>query len=182
MRTDRRRCVAMLALAALGAAGLVVAGPGSMAEAFTVIATSAPTGPVVLKPEPVTVTLTPAPGATVTLATLPPGRKLSLTGTGLRTNVQPEVIYEVYLGLPSGVVPTRDSLHFVGTFNFFNVIAGDQANRAAGPLFTYDVTDLVQALRARKLLGDAVTVTVVPAARPDEAARPVVGEITLALE
>ena len=134
------------------------------------------------------VALVPPAGAEASvgarLAAVKPGRKLHLMLTGLRASSQPETLYQVYLGLPSGAAATPDSANYVGSFNFFNAAIGD-ASEGAGDrsrFFSYDVTDLVRSLAARKLLGDAVTVTLVPAASPNAAARPLVGELALVLD
>jgi tyrosinase len=176
MRKDRRRRVAMIGLAAVAAIGIQLMGPvEATAQAAKNVLSLAKAGPIALAAGPVTVSL--APGA----AGLPPGRKLVLSITGLRTNVPPEVLYEVYLGLPSGAAPARDSVHFVGTFNFFNAAIGSQTATDRSGTYGYDVTDLVRSLRARNLLGDTVSVTIVPSGKPVEAARPVIGEIALVL-
>src|SRR5437870_5336169 len=104
------------------------------AEPYEVIANSANKGPVTLKAEPVEITLAPPATAGGTLAerlATKPGQHLYLMLTGLRTNEQPEALYLVYVGLPPGLAPTRESIHFVGTFNFFNATIGADAGRPA---------------------------------------------------
>ena len=180
-------------IAGLTVAAAIAAASG-VAPAATepnVIATSAMHGPVALKSGPVTIALNPPSGAGDTLvqrlAAVKSGGTLRLTLSGQHTNVQPEVLYEVYLGLPAGAAPSRNSGNFVGTFNFFNtVLSGQGDSRPGSPAgalaFSYDVTDLVASLRTRKLVGDAMNVTIVPAGPPNAGAHPVVGEIALVVD
>ena len=180
-------------IAGLTVAAAIAAASG-VAPAATepnVIATSAMHGPVALKSGPVTIALNPPSGTGDTLvqrlAAVKSGGTLRLTLSGQHTNVQPEVLYEVYLGLPAGAAPSRNSGNFVGTFNFFNTVLSGQGDSQPGSpagalAFSYDVTDLVASLRTRKLVGDAMNVTIVPAGPPNAGAHPVVGEIALVVD
>jgi len=187
MSAFRIRSLVSAAVAAV-AATLVWTHVAAAAEHLDMIATSAKNGPVALAAGPVRIALVPPAGAEASvgarIAAVKPGHRVHLTISGLRASAQPETVYQVYLGLPSGAAATRDSANFVGIFNFFNAAIGDAAEGGGGRarFFSYDVTDLVRSLAARKLVGDAVTVTLVPAASPDAAARPVVGELALVLD
>jgi len=175
------RSVAIAGLAAVASMAVLSAGLAALAaEPNDVLAISTNKGvPIALKAGPVEVALAPPPGAAGTLAArlaaIKPGVKLYLVLRALRTNEQPEVIYQVYLGLPANVAAVRDSSYFVGTFNFFNAATRGEDDR----FFSYEVTDLVRGLQAHGSLGESLGVTIVPAAKPNPAATPMVGEIAL---
>jgi tyrosinase len=180
MGIPRCRPVVIAGVVAAAAIAVLLAGPATMAaDPFEVIATSTNKEPIALKATPAEVALALPPDGAERLATKP-GQKLYLMITSLRTNAQPEVLYEVFLGLPPGIAPERGSIHFVGTFNFFNAETGTPAGGTdRSRFFSYEVTDLIRALQTRNLLGDTLTVTIVPSAKPNVAAAPVVGEVTL---
>jgi tyrosinase len=188
MSRFRIRSLVVAIVAAVAAAFVSPQVAAAAAKELVVIATSAKNGPVALAAGPVSVALAPPAGAAASvgerLAAVDPGRTLYLVLTGLRASTQPETLYQVYLGLPSGAAPTPDSASYVGTFNFFNAAIGDEANGGgdSSRFFSYDVTDLVRSLQARKLLGETVSVTLVPAGQPNAATRPVVGEVALVLD
>jgi tyrosinase len=152
------------------------------AGSFETLATSA-SRPVALGAGPVAVTLAPASGSTAPLsarvATVRQDRKVYLVVKGLGTNEQPEVIYQVYLGLPPGVAPKPDGLHYVGSLNFFNAPKSGSGAAQDPRFYSFDVTDLLKTLQSNKSLGDTATVTIVPADRPRDNAKPMIGEIAL---
>jgi tyrosinase len=169
---------------------LVIAGVAAMATGVNAMAAESPEmlatsadKPVVLGAGPVAVTLAPAPGSAAPLsariATVRQDRKMYLVVKGLGTNEQPEVIYQIYLGLPSGVAPKPDGLHYVGSLNFFNAPKSGPAAARDPRFYSFDVTDLLKTLHSSKSLGDAATVTIVPADKPRDSARPMIGEIAL---
>jgi hypothetical protein len=135
--------------------------------------------PVTLGAGPVTVALAPPSGKALSarVASITPDRKVYLVAKGLGTDAPPETIYQLYLGLPPGSVPSPDGPYYVGALNFFNAVG-----RRAGsdPRFlSFDVTALVKSLHARNALADNATVTIVPAGKPREGAMPVVSAISL---
>lgn len=139
--------------------------------------------PVALGAGPVAVTLAPAPGSAAPLsarvATVRRDRKLYLVVRGLGTNEQPEVIYQIYLGLPPNAAPKPEGLHYVGTLNFFNAPKPGPAAARDPRFYSFDVTDLLKTLQSSKSLGEAATVTIVPADKPRDSAKPTIGEIAL---
>lgn len=150
--------------------------------------------PVPLSPTAVRVTLEPPPalGAApaVPLADRVRalgGRRLFLVIKGLRAQVQPEVLYHVYLELPPGTAPEGESRHYVGTVNFFDAVGltghEDHGPAAAGAVpdkfFSFDVTALAKDLLAKGQLSAKPGLTIVPAGQPVAEAKPVLGEITL---
>jgi tyrosinase len=140
--------------------------------------------PVALGAGPVAVTLlAPASGSAAPLsarvATVRRDRKVYLVVRGLATNEQPEVVYQVYLGLPPGVAPKPEGLYYVGSLNFFNAPKSGPAAARDPRFYSFDVTDLLSTLQSSKSLGEAASVTIVPADKPRDSARPVIGEIAL---
>jgi tyrosinase len=176
MRT--RYCFSLLVIAGLAA---MTTGVSAMAaESFETLATSA-SKPVALGAGPVAVTLAPVSGNAASLsarvATVRQDRKVYLVARGLGTNEQPEVVYQIYLALPQGAAPKPDGPHYVGSLNFFNATSGSA--RSDPRFYSFDVTDLLKKLQSDKSLGDAATVTIVPADKPRASAKPVIGEIAL---
>jgi len=139
--------------------------------------------PVALGAGPVSVKLVPpASGKTLSarIATVGPDRKVYLVAKGLGTDEPPETIYQIYLGLPPGVAPTPDAMYYVGSLNFFNAASRGAQTAKPDPRFlSFDVTRLLRTLQSRNSLGDNTTVTIVPANKPRESAKPVIGEIAL---
>ncbi len=184
MRTSSRRPV----VAVIAALAAIAIGYEAMAtESSEMLATSATKArEIALGAGPVEVTLMPpanGAGALASrLAAVKPGRKIHLVVRGLRADAPPEVLYQVYLGLPRGTAAKAEGLHYVGSFNFFNAVQDGKARSTKGPsprFYSYDVTDLVKILRERKLLDESVTVTIVPAGQPTPTVKPFVGEIAL---
>jgi hypothetical protein len=177
MRTGRwLTLVAVAAMTgAVNAMGVAVA-----AEPET-LATSAGE-PVALGAGPVTVTLAPAAGKALSarVATAGEGRKVYLVAKGLGTDQPPETIYQLYLGLPQGTVPSPDGPYYVGALNFFNAPRGGaDAGRSDPRFLSFDVTRLLKSLQSRSALGDNATVTIVPAGKPRANAKPVINAISL---
>jgi hypothetical protein len=112
------------------------------------------------------------------LDTLKQGRSIYLVVRDLRTELQPGVLYQVYLNLPAGAKPIKNDPHYVGSLNFFN--AGDEGPEPkADFFFSYDITVVARKLRARGLLSGQTTLTVLPAAAPLTASAPKIGRIEL---
>lgn len=112
------------------------------------------------------------------------GARTYLVLRNYRANVQPGVIYHVYLGLPPGTAGAAAQRHYVGPLNFFDAvpIRGHGHGAFQGKTARFDVTGVAARLRAAGLLGDSPSVTIAPAGQPASAAQPVIGEITLVEE
>jgi hypothetical protein len=110
------------------------------------------------------------------LDTLKRGRNIYLVIRDLRTEMQPGVLYHLYLDLPAGAKPLRNDPHFIGFLNFFNAAYG---NSAPDHFFSYDITSVARKLRARKLLEKRTTLTVYPANSPVAASAPKIGRVEL---
>ena len=99
----------------------------------------------------------------------------------LATQEQPGVVFDIYLDLPPGSAPAKDSANFVGTINFY------AAARPSGPegappsgFRSFNVTSLLQNLQKQNQLSDPTVVTVIPrSGRANPNAKPVIGKIEL---
>jgi hypothetical protein len=175
MRTGR--LLMLVAVAAMTSAVITI-GVAVAAEPET-LATSAG---VALGAGPVTVTLAPAAGKALSarVASAGEGRKVYLVAKGLGADEPPETIYQLYLGLPQGTVPSPDGPYYVGALNFFNAARGGaEAGRSDPRFLSFDVTSLLKSLQSRNALDDNATVTIVPAGKPRANARPVINAISL---
>jgi hypothetical protein len=166
--------------ATLIAIGVTLAGIEGMAAQYPETLATSAGKQIALGADPVSVTLTAPTGAGLSadLAKVAQGHKVYLVVKELRTNAQPEALYQLYLGLPPGTAAKADGIHFVGSLNFFNAAKPGSA-QADTRFYSFDVTDLLEALRARKSLGDSIAVTIVPANSPNAAAKPLIGEVAL---
>ena len=107
-----------------------------------------------------------------------PGRRIYLVLRNYRTNVQPGILYHVYLSLPPGTRGAAAQRHYVGPLSFFDAVpVPGHAGQFGGKTRRFDVTALAQRLRAAGLLDDNPSVTIAPAGEPASAAQPVIGEI-----
>ena len=151
-----------------------------------------PAGGIRLGSQPVRLTLQAPPEVSqpVPLATavrdLRPERRLFLVVRGLSADVQPGIVYHLYLNMPANTPPARRQRYYVGTINFFHGDDhGGHAGHAAGETMgqerfrSFDVTDLIRRQHSARTLGAQPMLTVVPSGQPAAAATPVVGEITL---
>lgn len=179
MRTGRWGFWLLMPLAVLA---MTIGVNAVAAEPSETLATSA-SAPVALGAGPVSVTLAPpASGKALSarLATVGESRKVYLVAKGLGTDEPPETIYQIYLGLPQGAVPSPDAIYYVGSLNFFNSVGRGAGAGPSDPRFlSFDVTALLKTLRSRNSLGDNATVTIVPANKPRSSAKPVIAEIAL---
>lgn len=177
MRTDRW----LMLVAAVTMTGAVNAMGVAVAAEPEILATSA-SRPVALGAGRLAVTLTAPAGKALSarVATAGEGRKVYLVAKGLGTDEPPETIYQLYLGLPQGTVPSPDGPYYVGALNFFNAARGGaEAGRSDPRFLSFDVTRLLRSLQSQNALGDNATVTIVPAGKPRADARPVIDAISL---
>ncbi len=112
---------------------------------------------------------------------LAPDRKLLLVVKDLRTNVQPGVIYNLFLDLPDGASSQVADEHFAGSLNFFNAIVAEKPEKAAKSerFVSFDITDLARKLVADGKLKEKPVLTVVPDGKPVSRSKPLIGEVTL---
>lgn len=177
-------------LAGVAVAFIVLAVPEriAMAAPQDTLATSKPSGAIGLGDKPVRVVLRDGTGAPAPLAVLrkrPSGKSLHLVLKGLAAAQQPGVIYNLYLGAPPDGAPAEDPRH-VGSFNFFAAVPlpGADRSRDAGDstAYSFEITDLADALQRRGLLAEPFSVTIIPEGTPTAGAKPVIGEIALVAE
>jgi tyrosinase len=150
--------------------------------------------PVTLGAAPVRATMTAAPiaGAKAAAASpsfaqrmskVEPNRSVFVVLKGLKADVQPGVLYDVYLQLPEGMAPEKGAEYRIGTLSFFDTGHGDHAVQGAGaqPKFvSFDITGLMSKLAARKALDTGkLNLTFAPLGQPAATAKPVVGEISI---
>ncbi|MFL6229912.1 MAG: tyrosinase family protein [Pyrinomonadaceae bacterium] len=148
-------------------------------------------GPVRLGSAPVTVTLEPTPGIGAAAADIRPrvrnlktGHRLFLVMRNLQTDLQPGVLYNVYLELPASASAQATKTRKVGAIHFFDAEAGhtdheDMAGMSSNKFFSFDITNLARTLAKTGQLSAKPQVTIVPAGHPESSAQPVVGEISL---
>jgi outer membrane protein OmpA-like peptidoglycan-associated protein/subtilisin family serine protease len=105
------------------------------------------------------------------------GKRLYLVLRNYRADSPPGTVYRVYLELPANATPEIARRHYVGTFNFFESVPLHGA--AAGHTYSFDITELARRLAPHGGVSRTPNVTIVPAGRPIEAARPVIGEISI---
>ncbi len=149
--------LAALLVSASGAAAQPVAPMSGQIASGQIVAAA---GGVNLAAEVTRVALMPSGGAgdlRGRLAEFAPRRALFLVLDDLRAAQQPGIIYEIYLGLPPGAVPSADDPHYVGTLNFFAVAPPNTARQSR----SYDVTALIRRLLSAGLPGDGLAVTIV---------------------
>ena len=119
------------------------------------------------------------------VASLAAGRRMYLVMKNLRADVQPGVLYHLYLDLPANASEKDKKAHYVGAINFFNALDhggkenDTQTKKGPERFKSFDITKLAKELRANDLLKEKPIVTIVPVGEPAEGAKPVVGEITV---
>jgi len=96
---------------------------------------------------------------------------------GLEANVQPGVLYHVYLGLPESAAPKANDLHKVGIINFFDAVP-IEGNHTHDVSFTFDITESLAKLK----LPDEPSVTIAPVNQPEAEAKPFVGSVEIVKE
>ena len=97
------------------------------------------------------------------------------------TDVQPEVLYDVYLDLPADAAPNPDGPNYAGTINFFAASHPDD-DHGPGHMqrnFSLDVSNVVRDLATTGKLTDTPSVTIVPNGTPNATAKPVIGGIRI---
>ncbi|WP_370287171.1 MULTISPECIES: tyrosinase family protein [Rhodobacterales] len=155
---------------------LIESAPMVLAAAEDVpLTASVDTGPVKLGAEPVTARVA-APEQSLALGG-PSDTRLYLVIGSLATEIQPGVVYDVYLGGPEVAREQREEW-LVGQIHFFNATASVEEAEKSDAVFAFDVTDHMAVLTAEATDGlPAPQVTFAPAGTPAEDAEPLVGDI-----
>jgi tyrosinase len=138
--------------------------------------------PVITKPASVAlgaketiVALTPAPTAKASLKTtlqsVEGGKRLYLVVKDLHFSAQPGVVYDVYL--------EKTDSRPVGAINFFGAGHAAHDGMSSQKFWSVDVTDRAKSASARAKEADPLKVIIVPAGKPAEDAKPVIGSMSL---
>lgn len=167
------------------------AAPGKVTSVLTAKAATN----VALGAAPVVVTLDLAKGTNEavkptlleTVQKLPDNRRLYVVLRGLEAQLQPEVLYNAYIGVAGKEANATEENH-LGTFSFFDALkldhgGGHESHGAdGGKFYSFDATEVLKRLGAGKSLGDKPTVVIAPDGQPVSAAKPVVGTVELQLQ
>lgn len=108
--------------------------------------------------------------------------RLYLVIRDLQAVSQPGTLFHIYLDLPDGVTPTPKDPRHVGSMNFFNAIReprGTQTTNAGSRSVdeSHDITEVVKRLKAKRLLADHASVTIIATKIPESASTPTIGRI-----
>ena len=109
-------------------------------------------------------------------------RRTYLVLRNYRANVQPGVIYHVYLALPPGTAGRAAQRHYVGPLSFFDAVpipGHGHGGTFEGKTARCDVTELANRLRSQGVVDGTPSITIAPAGQPSSRAQPVIGEISL---
>jgi hypothetical protein len=105
----------------------------------------------------------------------PAGRRFSLLFSGLATNKPPGTNYLVFLNVPEGATPDVQDAGFAGTISFFGASAAAESSRAV----SFEVSGVLQRLRALGRLADGLIVTIAAAGKPQPDSRPTIDRIAM---
>jgi tyrosinase len=156
-------------------------------QSFGVQNAAAVSGPIALGASPVGIQMrAPASAAAVNaqsfaarMASMPPEAKLYMVLKDAAAAEQPGVVYDVYLETQGGGRPAPDDPHYLGAINFFAAVGMEGMAGGVPRTFSLDVTRQARALAAQNLIPDNLTVFIAPVGSPNEAARPVIGEMQM---
>jgi hypothetical protein len=128
----------------------------------------------------------PAPGPALPPPSVPaphPGQKVFLVLSNLSTDVQPGVLYQIYLEAPSTGRGGAPQAYPVGSLNFFSAMSAMGGMKMGGSRArSFDITDLATQLAAQGRLEASPTVSFVPLGKPVSQAQPLIGSISLAIQ
>ena len=156
-----------------------VASASPAAKMFAFLAPKKAGAPVVGAAPP------PAPPAPAPAVPAPkPGQKVFVVLSDLSTDLQPGVIYRVYLEAPrKGGAPEPFQ---IGTLSFFHAMGGGMGAmggmKMAARSRSFDITALADSLEKQGRLEASPAVTFVPVGSPVAAAQPVIGSVSLAIQ
>jgi tyrosinase len=140
--------------------------------------------PIALGAAPVRQRLTapPSPTATVPLGdrikNLAAGRHLFVVVSGLQSDLQPGIAYDLFLELPA-TATAGNAEYYVGSIHFFDAVAHQGHMPDLKRIFSFDITDLAKRLKAKGALASTAEITIAPAGTPAKNAKPLVGEVSI---
>lgn len=107
-------------------------------------------------------------------------RHVHIVVNDLRTVSEPGTLFDLYLDLPDGETPKRSDLHHIGSINFYEAArpTKDQAGRPP-TVMTFDITNPLRNMLAKKMLTPASTITIVANGTPAANAKPTIGSIEI---
>jgi hypothetical protein len=109
-----------------------------------------------------------------------PGQKVFLVLNDLSTDIQPGVLYQIYLEAPrKGGAPEAFT---IGTLNFFAAMPAMPGMKMASRARSYDITDLAAQLAAQGRLESSPALSFVPLGSPAAEAQPLIGSVSLAIQ
>lgn len=108
--------------------------------------------------------------------------RLYLVVRDLQAVSQPGTLFHIYLDLPDGVAPKPDDPRHIGPVNFYNAVREARGPGATGAGsrgidVSYDITDVVKRLTAKRMLTDRPSVTIIATNLPETASVPTIGRI-----
>jgi hypothetical protein len=109
--------------------------------------------------------------------TLAAGR-VTLVLNEISAEEQPGSPYSIYVGLAPDAEPVKNDPHYVGRFSFFNEI-NHGSLKATPSQRTFDVTAVLQRLRAAGALDGPIGITLTPDRQPEGTVRATIGNIEL---
>jgi hypothetical protein len=122
-----------------------------------------------------TVELTAAPAAKTalraTLQSVESSKRLYLVAKDFKLSAQPGVVYDVYLD--------KADSQPVGTINFFGAGHPGHEGMSSQRFWSVDVTGKAKSASTHGKAGDPLKVVIVPAGKPAEGAKPVIGSLSL---
>lgn len=127
---------------------------------------------------PTRIPLRPVAGGQPTataVAALPANQRLYLVIDRLRTNLAPEVLYEVFLDLPENADAQARRKHYAGTLNFFGRTIESKIDTGV----SIDATDVLKALNADPGRSGEPVLTIIPVQPPAVDAAPRIGAISV---
>jgi len=132
-------------------------------------------------PTPVASAPPPAPAAPPPLTPAPkPGQKVFLVLNNLSTDIQPGVIYEVYLEAPAKNGGTQ--AYPIGALSFFSAMRAMSGMTMASRARSFDITALATTLATQGRLETSPAITFVPVGKPATQAQPLIGSVSLAIQ
>jgi tyrosinase len=111
------------------------------------------------------------------------GQNLFIVIKDLQVNIQPGVLYHIYLDLPDDSKKEQMKPHYVGSVNFFHAEQHENHGHESMPnarperFISFNITSLAKQLADKKLLTDKPTLTIAPAGEPAEGSQPIIGTI-----
>jgi tyrosinase len=137
------------------------------------------------QPAPLMAAAPPPPkvGASAPAPLIPapkPGQKVFVVLDDLTTEIQPGVIYSIYLEAPRSSGAPQPFL--IGSLNFFSAMPSMGGMRMGHRARSFDITALATQLAAQGRLQANPAITFVPIGKPATSAAPLIGSVSVAIQ